>query len=522
MRKYLLFLVVVVAALLFTACPKKADSTAPNKGAVKVTFHVMSMCPYGVQVVDKIIPVLNKLGKDVDFELEFIGKTKDGKFSSLHGEKEVMGNKIQLCAEKHSPANYLKMVGCMNKTYRKIPAGWEACAKEAGIKEADIKTCIDGKEGNDLLTASFAKSTAAKASGSPTIFVDGKKYSGGRGENDFLKAICGAYKGDQPEVCKNIPKPKAVDLVVLTDKRCKTCNHARLVGSLKGLFPGLKSRVVDYATPEGKKLYEAGKAGKMLTLPLYLFSKNVKDEPDGYKRVQRFLVPAGEYSALRAGRTTFNPTAEICDNKIDDTNNGKVDCDDPTCKEQLICRKEIKKTLDLFVMSQCPYGTMALDAMKDVLAAFGNEIDFNINFIANETAPGKFKALHGQPEVDENVRELCAIKHFPKKHMDYIWCRNKNIRSTDWKACATGPIKVAVLEKCFTGGEGVKLHSENIKIANGLSIGASPTWMINNKFKASGVTPAQIQKNICDHNKELKGCKVKMIDKKAAPKGKCG
>ena len=501
--------------VMFTVCSQKlqAEIVAPKRGAVKVTFHIMSKCPYGAKVVDSIIPVLNKLGRDVDFNLEFIGKNNGGNFSSLHGEKEVMGDKIELCAKKHAPTNYLRMIACMNKNYRKIPEGWEACAKEAGIDVAnittwiDIKTCIDGKEGNDLLALSFANSTAAQASGSPTIFIDGKKYSGGRGENDFFRAICGAYKGDVPQACKDISKPKAVDLVVLTDKRCKTCNHARLVGSLKGLFPGLKSRVVDYSTPEGKKLYEAGKAGKMLTLPLYLFSKNVKDEPDGYKRVQRFLVPAGEYTALRAGRATFNPTAEICDNKIDDTKNDKVDCDDPTCKELLICRKEIKNRLDLFVMSQCPYGIMALDAMKDVLAAFGTEIDFTINFIAQETAPGKFKALHGQPEVDENIRELCAIKHFPKKYMDYIWCRNRNIRSTDWKACATWEITASVIETCSTGEEGIALLSENIKTANSMGIGASPTWMINNKFKASGVAPAQIQKNICAHNPTLKGCK---------------
>jgi len=55
-------------------------------------------------------------------------------------------------------------------------------------------------------------------------------------------------------------------------------------------------------------------------------------------------------------------------------------------------------------------------------------------------------------------------------------------------------------------GEGKALHSENIKIANGLEIGASPTWLANNKYKFSGIAPEQIKAQFCQYNKDLKGC----------------
>ena len=211
---------------------------------------------------------------------------------------------------------------------------------------------------------------------------------------------------------------------------------------------------------------------------------------------------------------------------MDDTGNGKVDCADNDCKEEMICRKEIPARVDLFVMSQCPYGVMALNAMKEVFEAFkGDKLDFHVNYIANETEPGKFQALHGQGEVDENIRELCAIKHYPKDYMDYIWCRNENIRGTDWQKCATGKIKADVIEKCFNGGEGVKLHSENIKIGNAIGIGGSPTWLINNKFQGGGVAANDIQRQICAHNPNLKGCAADKAIKagdKPAPQGGCG
>ena len=175
-------------------------------------------------------------------------------------------------------------------------------------------------------------------------------------------------------------------------------------------------------------------------------------------------------------------------------------------------------------MSQCPYGVKALDSMKEVLEAFGNDIDFNVHFIANETAPGKFKSLHGQPEVDENIRELCAMKHYKKnyKYMDYILCRNKKIRSKEWKTCAVNGIKASVIEKCSTGAEGTKLLSEDVKIAKGLGIGASPTWLANNKFKFSGIAAEAIKQQVCKRNPGKKGCDKKLKANVSAPKGGCG
>jgi len=173
-------------------------------------------------------------------------------------------------------------------------------------------------------------------------------------------------------------------------------------------------------------------------------------------------------------------------------------------------------------MSQCPFGTQALDAMKEVLDNFGDQIDFQINFIANENPDGTFSALHGQSEVDENIRELCAIKYYPDdyKYMDYIWCRNKNIRSTEWESCATDGIDENIIRACSEGVEGKQLHSENIKAANALGISASPTWMANNKYKFSGISAETVRSNLCENN-ELVNCDKTLSGDAGAPAGSC-
>lgn len=503
----------------------KSATKAANADALKVEFYVMSQCPYGVQVENTVIPALKQLGNTVDFHLDYIvTETAPGQFKSLHGEPETQGNIVQLCAMKYNNDKFFDFLNCQNKNPRQIPGNWEECAKTGGLDVAKIKACKDGEEGKKLLSESAKRAVAAGAKGSPTIKVNGQDYKGGRKTNDFLRAFCNEMKGTKPEACNNIPEPPKVNLTVLNDARCTDCKtqESRLVANLKGIFGGLQVKSVDYSTDEGKKLY---KDTGLKLLPAFLFDDSVSKDEEGSKRLARWLKPQGTYKSLAVG-AKFDPTAEICDNKKDDTGNGKVDCADPTCQQDLLCRKEMKNKLDVFVMSQCPYGVKALNAMEEVLANFKGEIDFDINFIATKQGDG-FKALHGQPEVDENIRELCAIKHYPKnyKYMDYILCRNKNIRSNEWQTC-TGKngIKTAVIEKCFTGGEGKKLLEENIKIGNGIGVTGSPTWLANNRYKFSGIDAETVKQNLCKYNKGLKGCEntLSKTNNSSAGGAKCG
>ncbi|HOI10532.1 MAG TPA: hypothetical protein PK313_08675, partial [Myxococcota bacterium] len=429
-----------------------------------------------------------------------------------------------LCTIKHEPKKFMDLIVCMNKDMRQIPNNFDACATETQVDAAKIKACADGQEGKDLLSASYKRSKEAKASGSPTMFLAGEKYQGGRQEMDFMRAICGKFT-TKPEVCKDIPEPKKIPVIVLSDKRCAKCFPDRILGQLKGMFPGLEAKQLDYMDEEGKAVYAqvADKGGKYL--PAFLFDPIVAEDP-GYQQIARYMADAGQYKLLQLG-SKFDPTAEICDNQADDDGNGKIDCDDDGCKAQLVCRTAIDKSLKVFVMSQCPFGVRAENAMIEVLDAFKDDgIDFDVHFIADELPDGTFKALHGQPEVDENIRQLCAIDLYPKnyKWFEYIKCRNKDIRSNEWKACATeAKMDAAAIEKCATGEKGKKLHSEDIKLAKALGIGASPTWLANNKFQFSGVAPEAIKKNFCAYNQALKGCaKTLSGDAAQGPAGGCG
>jgi hypothetical protein len=238
-------------------------------------------------------------------------------------------------------------------------------------------------------------------------------------------------------------------------------------------------------------------------LPLAVFDNTIDADKEASQALGRFLKPAGDSGKrVIALGGSWNPAC---------ADDGGCELED--CSKTLQCRKEEPNSLEVFVMSECPFGVKGLDAMQEVVKNFkdaGAKFDFRVNFIGDGDAE-KLTSMHGQSEVDEDIREACAIKNYPNdfKYMDYIWCRNKNIKG-DWKACTGGEtgIEESVIQTCFDG-EGKSLVADSFAYAKSLGIGASPTWLANGRNKFSGVDPETIKSNLCKYNK-LPGCENKL------------
>ena len=473
----------------------------------KLEFFVMSKCPYGIQVEQGVAPTLEKLGGNVDFHIGYIGQKAGDNLTSMHGPAEVTGDIAQLCAKQVAPDKYFSMIVCQDKDPQHMDTNWESCGKSAGLDTGAVKACMDGAQGKQLLAAAFDEATQRGASGSPTMFLNGKPYNGGRKANDFLRAICATYDGKKPDACTNLPVPVAVNATFFSDARCKKCNIDNLQGRLGQMFEGLKVTKVDYMSDEGKKLYAElkQKDPTFKTLPVILFDKTIDGDADGKQQVARWIKPLGDYQALQTGGN-FDPTAEICDNGKDDDGNGKSDCDDAACKDAMACRPEIKKSVDLFVMSHCPFGTKAMLAAKEFSDAFGKDATLNVHFIGDNKG-GQLSSMHGPDEVADDLREVCAIQHYSanQKWLDFLACRSKDLKA-DWKACATGGIDADTISKCADGDEGKKLLTASFQVASALEIQASPTFLVNNRETFNAQDAAGIEKSFCEKNPGLAGC----------------
>lgn len=162
-----------------------------------------------------------------------------------------------------------------------------------------------------------------------------------------------------------------------------------------------------------------------------------------------------------------------------------------------------KPTLELFVMSYCPFGVQAEEKLIPIVKKFGDTIDFKLQFIAQEKeAPSPqdvtpFTSLHGYPEVAENIRQLLIAQEYPDKYLDYLLCRAKKLNES-WEACARKlDMDVEKIQTLFDSPEAEQLFRENIKRAAALGIRASPTILVDNHpfranhlLRASG-TPCQ-------------------------------
>jgi len=506
----LLFVAVILVTFLIN--PTSTDQTGV-KNAAKLEMYVMSQCPYGTQVMDAIKPVKEQFGKYLDLDIEYISYSPQyyagreaqmclGDFCGMHGVNEVKGNIVELCAAKYNPDSYLNMIYCMNQNASSIPNNWEICAQQNNLNVDKIKSCYNSDEGVQLLQESSLKANERNATGSPTIYLNNKQYSGGRTAQAFTSAICAAYDYNI-KPCESIPKPKTIKMIVLNDKRCDACaSITGLYGQLRSLFPGLKIEELDYSTTDGKSLYDS--IG-IEYLPALLFEANVVNS-SSYDQIKSYLVPVGSYLSLRIG-ADFNPASEICDNGIDDTGNGLIDCNDSDCVGTMECKPEIKNDVQVFVMSDCPYGKEAIKALKGVVDNFGNAITYEVHYIASEQG-GEFSSLHGAYEVNEDIVQLCVKNYSPDEWLDYIYCRSVNgVKNIDWKTCATSAnVNISAVETCSQGEEGKELLRTDIKLAQELGIGASPTWLANNKYTFSGIDSETVRSQMCRHNSGLVGC----------------
>ena len=151
-----------------------------------------------------------------------------------------------------------------------------------------------------------------------------------------------------------------------------------------------------------------------------------------------------------------------------------------------------KPTLELFVMSYCPYGVQAEEKLIPIVKEFGDKIDFKLQFIAQEKEEpseqdiSPFTSLHGYPEVAENIRQLLILREYPDQYLDYILCRGKKLDKS-WEACAEKlGIDVEKIQELFDSPEAEQLFRENIKRAAELGVRASPTILIDgHRFRAS-------------------------------------
>lgn len=478
-----------------------AESAAPltpvaaELAPVDVQLFIMSMCPYSVQMLPTLVDAVQVFGDKVKLRVDYVGKHSDGKLSSMHGDDEVRADLAQVCAMKHT-SRWLEMMLCQMEDYRSSDDNWRVCAKKLDLPARVIERCMGSDEGTQLLSRSFAVAKDKGVTGTPTLLINGVKYTGPRSKLAFTRKLC-ATLPDQAAAapCAQLAKSPPIDVVLLTDGRCTDCNPVALESWLEQRIDNPRVTVVDYASDQGQALYAQLKPRR---LPAFVFDGSIASDANVTDNVKKSLDAVGDKRVLVQG--LWNPTC------LDDKG-----CEQKECKLVPFCRSEKPKRLELYTMSKCTFGAKAESALKEVLEELkkeGTKVDLALYYIGSGSSP-QLRSMHGPAEVEEDLRQVCVQKRYAKdlKFLDYVVCRGEDLANNDWQDCASElGLDIAAIEKCATGPEGQQLLQASFEVSSASGIRACPTWLANGKHKFSGLSPAAIKKGLCEHNKGMKGC----------------
>lgn len=185
-------------------------------------------------------------------------------------------------------------------------------------------------------------------------------------------------------------------------------------------------------------------------------------------------------------------------------------------------------TVDLFVMSFCPYGTQIEKGMLPVVETLGNKIKFNLKFVDY--------AMHGQTEVDENLRQYCIQKNQQPKLANYMKCFLKVGQGTADACMKTAGVNAAQVKTCMTDTDKQFAINENVKDKSKwdnstyppfnvdkeendkFGVQGSPTLVINGTTISAGRDSASLLKAVCSgFTNQPKECSKQLSSTAPAP-----
>jgi len=192
--------------------------------------------------------------------------------------------------------------------------------------------------------------------------------------------------------------------------------------------------------------------------------------------------------------------------------------------------KSDKPSVELFVMSYCPYGTQMEKGILPVIAALGSKIDYKLKFVDY--------SMHGDKEIDENLLQYCIEKNQPAKFSAYLTCFLKKGEGTSDACMTSAGVAAAAVKSCVAQTDAQfnvkKDAADKSKWSNGqfppfavngadntkYDVKGSPTLVINGVTAQAGRDSASILKTICGaFNNAPKECETAKLSSTAPAAG---
>ncbi|MFH1823342.1 MAG: hypothetical protein ABH817_01335 [archaeon] len=168
--------------------PTGGSSQGTIPGAPTLQYFVMSYCPYGLQEIKAMLPVMKAFAGKANVELRFVNYI-------LHGEKEDLENQRMVCIREEQNAKLIPYLECF------VEAGdTDGCLTKAKVDVAKVNSCMSSRyagyfEVDDALNEQYG------VRGSPTVVLNGVEAQLQRNPQAIVDALCAAFTGAVPTEC---------------------------------------------------------------------------------------------------------------------------------------------------------------------------------------------------------------------------------------------------------------------------------------------------------------------------------
>jgi glutaredoxin len=182
----------------------------PKSDSPQVLMFVMSYCPYGNQAEAGLVPVVDQLADNVEFEPVYIIYPSGGEcaqnngtqYCSLHGNAELWQDvREKIIFNMYGERKWAEYVGRANTECSLTDIGtcWLTVANETGVDAAAVVAEFDANKFG-ILDAEIEKTTQYGVRSSPTIIINEYTYSGSRTPAAYQAKVCEAFNS-APGAC---------------------------------------------------------------------------------------------------------------------------------------------------------------------------------------------------------------------------------------------------------------------------------------------------------------------------------
>jgi glutaredoxin len=177
----------------------------PKRDAPDVKVFIMSYCPYGIQAVKALLPVMKLLDRKADITIHYVDYI-------MHGEKEVYENLRQYCIQKEQRDKFYDYMLCFVQS-----GDYQKCLNEAKVDVNKLNVCMNETDQKYNVTKYYQDRSTWLGGvyplflvekdlndkygvrGSPTIIINDKEVRVNRSPEAFKQAICQAFTNPPTE-----------------------------------------------------------------------------------------------------------------------------------------------------------------------------------------------------------------------------------------------------------------------------------------------------------------------------------